>query len=45
MINYQARNFSDVTFAGFDSFEGLREHWSGMAVEKPLILVASWDGA
>jgi hypothetical protein len=34
MINYQARKFPDFNFVGFDSFEGLREHWTGMAPEK-----------
>jgi hypothetical protein len=34
MINYQAKTFPDLNFVGFDSFEGLREHWSGMAPEK-----------
>jgi hypothetical protein len=31
MINYQARKFPALDFVGFDSFEGLREQWSGMA--------------
>jgi hypothetical protein len=31
MINYQARKFPALNFLGFDSFEGLQEHWSGMA--------------
>ncbi|HTE96091.1 MAG TPA: class I SAM-dependent methyltransferase [Bradyrhizobium sp.] len=34
MINYQARKFPGLDFVGFDSFEGLREQWSGMAPEK-----------
>jgi hypothetical protein len=34
MINYQAKRFSELNFVGFDSFEGLRENWSGMAPEK-----------
>jgi hypothetical protein len=34
MINYQARKFPELNFVGFDSFEGLQEHWSGMAPEK-----------
>jgi hypothetical protein len=31
MINHQARKFPGLNFLGFDSFEGLQEHWSGMA--------------
>jgi hypothetical protein len=34
MINHQARKFPELHFVGFDSFEGLQEHWSGMAPEK-----------
>jgi len=34
MINHQAKRFPDLNFVGFDSFEGLREQWSGMAPEK-----------
>jgi hypothetical protein len=34
MINYQAKKFPELNFVGFDSFEGLRENWSGMAPEK-----------
>jgi hypothetical protein len=34
MINHQARKFPDLDFVGFDSFEGLQQHWSGMAPEK-----------
>lgn len=34
MINYQAKNFPELSFVGFDSFEGLRENWNGMAPEK-----------
>jgi hypothetical protein len=34
MINYQARKFPALNFVGFDSFEGLQEHWSGMAPAK-----------
>jgi hypothetical protein len=34
MINHQARKFPALNFVGFDSFEGLQEHWSGMAPEK-----------
>ena len=34
MINYQARQFPQLRFVGFDSFEGLQEQWSGMAPEK-----------
>jgi hypothetical protein len=34
MINFQAKRFPELKFAGFDSFEGLRENWSGMAPEK-----------
>ena len=34
MINYQAKRFTDLNFVGFDSFEGLRESWHGMAPEK-----------
>jgi hypothetical protein len=30
MINYQAKRFSDLTFVGFDSFEGLGEAWKGV---------------
>ncbi len=33
MINYQAKKFPELNFVGFDSFEGLRENWSGMAPE------------
>ena len=33
MINHQAKKFPDLNFVGFDSFEGLQEHWSGMAPE------------
>jgi hypothetical protein len=34
MINYQAKKFPELNFVGFDSFEGLRENWHGMAPEK-----------
>jgi hypothetical protein len=34
MINYQARKFPQLSFVGFDSFEGLQQQWSGMAPEK-----------
>jgi Methyltransferase domain len=34
MINHQAKQFPDLNFVGFDSFEGLQEQWSGMAPEK-----------
>lgn len=34
MINHQARKFPELDFVGFDSFEGLQEHWSGMAPVK-----------
>jgi hypothetical protein len=34
MINYQAKKFRELNFVGFDSFEGLHEHWSGMFPEK-----------
>src|SRR6201996_4280366 len=34
MINYQAKRFPKLSFVGFDSFEGLQQHWSGMAPEK-----------
>jgi len=34
MINHQARKFPELNFVGFDSFEGLQGHWSGMAPEK-----------
>lgn len=34
MINYQAKKFPGLDFVGFDSFEGLRENWQGMAPEK-----------
>jgi hypothetical protein len=34
MINYQAKKFPELNFVGFDSFEGLRENWSGVAPEK-----------
>jgi hypothetical protein len=34
MINHQAGKFPALNFVGFDSFEGLREQWSGMAPEK-----------
>lgn len=34
MINYQAKKFSDLKFVGFDSFEGLRGQWNGVAPEK-----------
>ena len=33
MINYQAKKFPEFNFVGFDSFEGLQGHWSGMAPE------------
>jgi hypothetical protein len=34
MINYQAKRFPNLEFVGFDSFEGLRESWSGNTPEK-----------
>ena len=34
MINYQAKKFPQLSFVGFDSFEGLQQQWSGMAPEK-----------
>jgi hypothetical protein len=34
MINYQAKQFPGLNFVGFDSFQGLRENWRGMAPEK-----------
>src|SRR3974390_3485111 len=34
MINYQAKRFTDLSFVGFDSFEGLQEGWHGMVPEK-----------
>ncbi len=34
MINHQAKKFPELNFVGFDSFEGLRENWHGMAPEK-----------
>jgi hypothetical protein len=34
MINYQAKRFPELSFVGFDSFEGLQQQWSGMAPEK-----------
>ena len=30
MINYQASQFRNLAFVGFDSFEGLREGWPGV---------------
>src|SRR3979411_876537 len=41
MINYQAGKFPELEFVGFDSFEGLQEHWSGMAPEKTFDLGSS----
>jgi hypothetical protein len=41
MINYQASKFPELEFVGFDSFEGLQEHWSGMAPEKTFDLGGS----
>jgi hypothetical protein len=34
MINYQAKQFPELNFVGFDSFEGLQGQWGGMAPEK-----------
>ena len=34
MINHQAGKFSELSFVGFDSFEGLQGNWSGMAPER-----------
>jgi hypothetical protein len=34
MINHQARQFPELNFVGFDSFQGLQQQWSGMAPEK-----------
>ena len=34
MISYQARQFPELNFVGFDSFQGLQQQWSGMAPEK-----------
>ncbi|MDB5531761.1 MAG: hypothetical protein JWO28_76 [Hyphomicrobiales bacterium] len=34
MINHQAKAFPELSFVGFDSFEGLRDSWSGMAPQR-----------
>jgi hypothetical protein len=34
MINHQAKRFPELKFVGFDSFEGLRDSWSGMAPQR-----------
>jgi len=34
MINHQAKKFPKLKFFGFDSFEGLRDSWSGMAPQR-----------
>jgi hypothetical protein len=44
MINYQAKKFPDLSFVGFDSFEGLQEQWSGMAPEKTFDLGGKLPG-
>jgi hypothetical protein len=38
MINFQAKRFPELHFVGFDSFEGLRETWSGMMPEATFAL-------